>query len=257
MRTCRRIGVRIPAMAELEILGAGWPAPGHVHVAATTRQGGVSAAEFSSLNLGDHVGDDPAAVAENRARLRRALALPAEPLWLRQVHGTVVTVAGREHPPESDAAVAFDRNRVLAILTADCLPVLLTDRRGTVVGAAHAGWRGLAAGVVEAVVRHMDRDPAELLAWLGPAIGPRAFEVGDEVRRALLEADPGAADAFVPNARGRWQADLFLLARRRLDALGIPRVDGGGVCTHDDTVRFYSHRRDGRTGRMASLIWMS
>jgi YfiH family protein len=243
-------------MAETVFLGAGWPAAGHVHVAVTTRQGGVSAAEFSSLNLGDHVGDDPAAVAQNRIRLRHALALPAEPLWLRQVHGTAVTVAGREHPAESDAAVAFERGCILAILSADCLPVLLTDRDGTVVAAAHAGWRGLAAGVIEAVVRQMHRDPAELMAWLGPAIGPRAFEVGEEVRQALLDADPLATDAFAPNARGRWQADLFLLARRRLDALGIPRIDGGGVCTYDDAVRFYSHRRDGRTGRMASLIWM-
>jgi YfiH family protein len=221
------------------------------------RGGGLSAAEFSSLNLADHVGDDPAAVAGNRALLRRGLALPDEPVWLRQVHGAAVTIAGAVHPPESDASVASERGCVLAILTADCLPLLMTDRRGTVVGAAHAGWRGLAAGVIEATVMRMGCDPAELVVWLGPAIGPAAFEVGGEVREALLDADPAAAAAFAPNARGRWQADLFLLARRRLQALGVDAVHGGGVCTYADAVRFFSHRRDGRTGRFASLIWMA
>ncbi len=234
-----------------------WPAPDHVHAAFTGRGGGVSGGEFSSLNLADHVGDSATAVLENRARLRRVLDLPGEPAWLRQVHGTAVTVVGEDAPLESDASVSFERNRVLAILTADCLPVLLTDRPGTVIAAAHAGWRGLAAGVIEAVVLRMRRDPAGLLAWLGPAIGPAAFEVGGEVREALLDADPGAEAAFQPNARGRWQADLFQLARRRLAALGVATVCGGGVCTHADAARFFSHRRDGRTGRIASLIWMS
>lgn len=233
-----------------------WPAPAHVSAAFTGRAGGVSVGEFSSLNLADHVGDRAEAVAENRLRLRRALDLPGEPVWLRQVHGTAVTVVGEDEPAEADASVCFERNRVLAILTADCLPLLFTDRAGTVVGAAHAGWRGLAAGVIEAVVLRMRRDPSDLLAWLGPAIGPAAFEVGGEVRQALLDADPGAEAAFQPNARGRWQADLFGLAGRRLAALGVAAVSGGGLCTHADATRFFSHRRDGRTGRIASLIWM-
>ena len=234
-----------------------WPAPAHVRAAFTGRAGGVSVNEFSSLNRADHVGDRAEAVAENRVRLRRALGLPGEPVWLRQVHGTAVTVVGEDEPAGSDASVCFERNRVLAILTADCLPLLLTDRAGTVIGAAHAGCGGLAAGVIEAVVLRMRRDPADLLAWLGPAIGAAAFEVGGEVRQVLLDADPGAEDAFQPNARGRWQAYLFRLAGRRLAARGVATICGGGLCTHADAARFFSHRRDGRTGRMASLIWMA
>ncbi len=223
---------------------------------ATTRAGGVSGGAWAGLNLGDHVGDDPAAVAINRARLQAALDLPAPPHWLRQVHGTAVTIPGRQAPAESDAAVTREPGCVLAILTADCLPVLFAERNGSVIGAAHAGWRGLAAGVLEATLAAMDCRPADVLAWLGPAIGAAAFEVGDEVRSAFLEADPGAGAAFTANARGRWQADLAALARRRLGASGVTRVYGGEPCTHADPMRFYSHRRDGRTGRMASLIWI-
>lgn len=243
-------------MAELAFIRPDWPAPPTVRAVATTRAGGSSSGAWAGLNLGDHVDDDPAAVAANRACLEAALDLPAPPRWLRQVHGIAVTIPGRREPAESDAAVTREAGRVLAILTADCLPVLFAHRDGRVIGAAHAGWRGLAAGVLEATLAAMDCRPADVMAWLGPAIGPAAFEVGDEVRTAFLDADPGAGAAFVANARGRWQADLAALARRRLGAAGVTAVYGGELCTLADPSRFYSHRRDGRTGRMASLIWI-
>lgn len=249
--------MRIPvAVIDLALIRPDWPAPATVRAVATTRAGGVSTGPWAGLNLGDHVDDDPAAVAENRARLRAAVALPAAPHWLRQVHGIEVAIPGRHEPATADAAVTRETGRVLAILTADCLPVLLTSRDGSVVAAAHAGWRGLAAGVLEATLAVMDCAPADVLAWLGPAIGPAAFEVGEDVRAASLDSDPGAGAAFVANARGRWQADLPALARRRLGAAGVTAVYGGDLCTHADAARFYSHRRDGRTGRMASLIWI-
>lgn len=239
------------------LLRPAWSVPGRVRVLLTTREGGVSRAPYASFNLGDHVGDAPAAVAANRARLRRQL--PAEPLWLSQVHG--VTVADAETAggvPVADAAVARSPGRACAVLTADCLPVLFCDDAGTVVGAAHAGWRGLSAGVLEATVARMGVAPGTIRAWLGPAIGPAAFEVGDEVREAFVRDDPGAAAAFVGGARaGKWMADLFMLARRRLARTGVARIDGGGVCTYADARQFYSYRRDAVTGRFASLIWLA
>lgn len=235
-----------------------WPAPTRVRALVTTRGGGVSAAPYASLNLGDHVGDDPAAVAENRAVLRGAL--PAEPVWLNQVHGSgIVDADCASGIPAADGSVARNAGTVCAVLTADCLPVLLCDRAGTVVAVAHAGWRGLAGGVVEAAVRAMDVDPVEVLAWLGPAIGPRAFEVGGEVRRIFVAQDPAAELAFVPQAgppADKWLADIYLLARQRLARIGVTRVFGGGLCTFSDAERFYSYRRDGVTGRMASAIWL-
>ena len=265
--------------------------------------GGVSAAPYASLNLGDHVGDSAAAVAENRRRLKAAAGLPAEPAWLAQVHGTRVVdldagddfdaaadlealaevdAAARLNAPArgplspadaalkrargplgpADAAFTRRRGRVCAILTADCLPLLLAADSGDVVAAVHAGWRGLAGGVIEATVRALRTAPAlqvapeRLMAWLGPAIGPKHFEVGAEVREALLKDDLGAEGAFVPNARGRFMADLGELVRRRLAALGVSRVYGGGQCTYADPDRYFSHRRDGVTGRQATLIWM-
>jgi len=230
-----------------------WPAPANVHALMSTRSGGVSPPPFDSFNTASHVGDDPAAVAENRRLLRQWL--PAEPLWLNQVHGcNVVSECGTEIPA-ADAGVAFEANAVRAILTADCLPVLFCDDGGTVVAAAHAGWRGLAGGVLEATVAAMQLPGSELLAWIGPAIGPAAFEVGDEVRAEFLTQSAAAAAAFVANARGRWQCDLFTLARQRLATLGVVVVHGGGVCTHDDPARFFSHRRSAPTGRHAALIW--
>jgi YfiH family protein len=234
----------------------GWPAPANVHALCTTRQGGVSAAPYASLNLGDHVGDAPRAVTQNRALLRRHL--PADPLWLNQVHGTTVADAGRlVGTPEADACVAREANQVCAVLTADCLPLLLCDRHGTAVAAAHAGWRGLAEGVIEASVDSMRRDPAALLAWLGPAIGPQAFEVGGEVRERFLAHDGAAASAFIPHGRDKWLADIFRLARLRLAECGITQVSGGDFCTFSEAARFFSYRREGTTGRMASLIWLS
>ncbi|MDX5333052.1 MAG: peptidoglycan editing factor PgeF [Gammaproteobacteria bacterium] len=235
-----------------------WPAPAGVCAVSTTRLGGVSRAPFDSFNLATHVGDDPQAVAANRRALRDALGLPAEPAWLEQVHGTTVVDAGHiAGTPAADASVAFGPGAVCVVQTADCLPVLFCSRRGDRVGAAHAGWRGLAGGVLEATVAALDEDPAELLAWLGPAIGPAVFEVGEEVRAAFLAQDAGAGDCFMSNARGRWQADIFALARRRLAGIGIGAVHGGGLCTVSDAARFYSYRRDRDTGRMASLIWIS
>jgi len=232
-----------------------WPAPPTVRACVTTRHGGVSDGPFASLNLADHVGDDPAAVAMNRSLLRAALDLPAEPVWLEQVHGNRVVDLDRDllPRPRGDAAVSRRPGAVCAVLTADCLPVLLCDRAGTVVGAAHAGWRGLAAGVVEALAAAMGRPGTELIAWLGPAIGPAAFVVGPEVHACFTQRDPGAAACFRRHGEGRWRADLYALARRRLEALGV-EVHGGGFCTVSDD-RFFSYRRDGVTGRMAALIW--
>lgn len=234
-----------------------WPAPARVRALVTTRGGGVSLPPYASLNLGDHVGDDPAAVAANRALLGRSL--PAEPLWLSQVHGTAVADADRDPPGSiADASVARRPGTVCAVLTADCLPVLLCDREGSVVGAAHAGWRGLCEGVLEAVVGAMGVEPERLLAWLGPAIGPAAFEVGDEVRAAFIARDPAAAGAFRPGATaGKWLADLYALARQRLAGCGVADVYGGGLCTVSDAGRFFSYRRDGATGRFASLVWIA
>jgi YfiH family protein len=233
-----------------------WAAPANVRAVQTTRRGGVSRGVYASLNLGAHVGDDPVAVAANRARL--AAILPAAPVWLNQVPGVVVAdadtaVAG----VEADAAVARRPGRVCAVMTADCLPVLLCDRGGRVVAAAHAGWRGLCAGVIEATVAAMRVPGGDLLAWLGPAIGPQAFEVGDEVRAAFVAHDAAAKEAFVAHGAGKWLADIWLLARRRLAAAGVPQVAGGGRCTVAEADRFFSYRRDGVTGRMAACIWLA
>ena len=232
-----------------------WPAPPGVRALVTTRCGGVSRGPWHSLNLAGHVGDDAQAVATNRALLRREL--PGEPVWLAQVHGAVcVDAALAAVGAQADASFARRRGVVCAVLTADCLPVLLCDERATVVGVAHAGWRGLAAGVIEATVAAMNEPGTRLIAWLGPAIGPRAFEVGGEVRDRFLARDPRAAAAFAAAAGGKWLCDIYRLARQRLDALGIGRVAGADWCTASDTQRFFSHRRDGISGRMASLVWL-
>lgn len=235
-----------------------WPAPPNVHALMTTRRGGTSAAPWDSFNLGDHVGDDPAHVAANRARLQHDL--PAAPFWLRQVHGTRVVVAQAgsvDAMPEADACVARVPGQVCAVLTADCLPVLFCDRQGTVVAAAHAGWRGLVQGVLEETVAAMRVPPGEIVAWLGAAIGPDAFEVGDEVRSAFVARHPEAGSAFVAApAPGKWHADLYTLARIRLAAVGVHAVWGGGRCTYRERDDFFSYRRDGLTGRMAALVWL-
>jgi polyphenol oxidase len=235
-----------------------WPAPPEVRALSTRRSGGVSAAPFESLNLGAHVGDNPEAVEENRRRLRTAVGLPAEPVWLSQQHGTNVLDLDGAHDAaaRADASCTRRLGRVCAILTADCLPVLLASDSGAGVAAAHAGWRGLAAGVIEATVRALALPPQSLLAWLGPGIGAAHFEIGAEVRDELLRADPQAEAAFERNARGRYTADLAALARRRLERLGIERIYGGDACTYAGREDYFSYRRDGRTGRQATLIWL-
>jgi hypothetical protein len=227
-----------------------------VHAVVTERGGGVSIGRYASLNLAAHVGDTHDAVLENRRRLMRSLELPSEPMWLDQVHGARIADLDSALSGSADGAVTSRQGRVCAILSADCLPVLLTDRAGTRIAAAHAGWRGLVAGVLPAAVAAMGLPARDLLAWLGPAIGPSAYEVGDEVREAFLARDPAASAAFVANARGRWQADLYGLARLCLAAAGVAAVFGGGFCTATDAERFFSHRREAPCGRMASLIWL-
>lgn len=235
-----------------------WPAPANVRALSTTRQGGFSTGPFAGLNLAAHVDDDPDAVARNRDWLREAARLPAEPMWLQQVHGaTVWTGSGGANPPIADASVATAPGRVCAILTADCLPVLFCDLEGTTVAAAHAGWRGLAGGVLGATVAAMRVPPSRLIAWLGPAIEPAAFEVGAEVLEQFVARDPAHAHAFERNECGRWQADLYALARGELRRLGLERCYGGGFATFADSARFFSYRRDKRTGRMATLIWLA
>lgn len=243
-----------------EWLRPDWPAPGNVRACATTRHGGVSRGAYAGLNLGQHVGDDPAAVAENRRRLRAALELPAEPVWLNQVHGITIAEPAQKNPvpfSAADASIARGTGIVCAITTADCLPVLFCDQAGTIAAAAHAGWRGLAAGVLEAAVAAMKVAPGDLFAWLGPAIGPQVYEVGDEVRATFVAAHSEAGRAFVAHGAGKWLCDLYRLARQRLAAVGVTAVYGAGLCTFTDSARFYSFRRDGRTGRMASLIWLA
>jgi purine-nucleoside/S-methyl-5'-thioadenosine phosphorylase / adenosine deaminase len=243
-----------------------WPAPQNVQALQTTRNGGVSTGSYASLNLGDHVGDVPMAVAHNRQLL--SALLPSEPVWLKQVHGTGVidTDAAGCGVPQADACISRHSGAVCAVMTADCLPVLLCDERGSVVAAVHAGWRGLCDGVIEQTVRAMDVPPQMLMAWFGPAIGPQAFEVGGEVRAAFIDKQPQAEAAFIPSppaplplaGEGRkYLADLYRLARLRLNALGISRIYGGGLCTYTDSARFFSYRRDGVTGRMGTFIWLA
>lgn len=253
------------ARAALDLISASWPAPARVRAVATTRPGGVSVGTFESLNLGDHVGDAAAAVSRNRALLRDALALPGDPVWLNQVHrADVVTLTGAvtDSVPRriADAAITGVPGVVCAVLTADCLPVLFCNRAGTHVAAAHAGWRGLSAGVLEATVAALANagaPAASLLAWLGPAIGPASYEVGAEVRDAFLKPDPSAAAAFQANRPGHWLLDLYAAARLRLTRAGVTAIAGGEHCTLAEPERFFSHRRDGTTGRQATLIWLT
>lgn len=231
-----------------------WPAPLHVGALVTTRNGGVSQGPYASWNLATHVGDAEFAVEKNRALLHEIV--PATPLWLNQVHGTVVVdVAGLASTPDADASFTRQTDSACVVMTADCLPVLFCDRDGSVVAAAHAGWHGLAGGVLEATIAAMACDPQHLLAWLGPAIGPASFEVSDDVYTLFTGLQSAAADAF--ERRGnKWLADIYELARLRLAAAGVTAVYGGGYCTYRDSARFFSYRRDGVTGRMAAVIWL-
>ncbi|MBW8368377.1 MAG: peptidoglycan editing factor PgeF [Arenimonas sp.] len=243
-------------------IDADWPAPPGVHGLTTLRGGaGVSQPPFDRLNLGLRCGDAPADALANRALLSQWLALPSPPHWLQQVHGTGVLrfdgAPASDDEPVADAAVTSTPGVVLAVLTADCLPVLLAARGGGEIAAAHAGWRGLAAGMLEATVAAMHTPAAGLVAWLGPAAGPAAYEIGEEVRDAFVQRDAGATSAFFHTRPGHWRMDLYALARRRLAACGVTAVHGGGRCTLAEPASFFSHRRDGRSGRMATLAWMS
>ncbi|MBU0602516.1 MAG: peptidoglycan editing factor PgeF [Gammaproteobacteria bacterium] len=238
----------------LPLIRPDWPAPARVQACVTTRLGGVSAAPFGAFNPAGHVGDDPAAVAQNRTLLRAAL--PAEPVWLDQVHGCDVIDADAAAGGTADASLARRPGRVCAVLTADCLPVLMCDAQGATVAAVHAGWRGLAGGVLENAVARMGCEPCGVMAWLGPAIGPAAFEVGPEVRAAFTARLPDAGAAFHPGRGDRLHADIYLLARLALAGAGVTEVFGGGLCTVTQAGLFHSFRRDGRCGRMASLIWL-
>ena len=238
------------------ILAADWPAPPGVTAFTTLRHGaGVSAAPFDRFNLGTRCGDAAADVAGNRAELLRRFGLPSPPRWLRQVHGTTVAIEPGTDEPEADAAVTRTPGTVLAILTADCMPVVFARDDGSEVAVAHAGWRGLHAGVLEATVDAMDATGGRIEAWLGPAAGPQAYEVGEEVFDAFVGRDPRSAAAFVATRPGHWRVDLYALARQRLADAGVIRVHGGGLCTISDPQRFFSHRRAQRGGRMATLAW--
>jgi YfiH family protein len=242
----------------LERVFAEWPAPKHIHAFSTTRLGGFSTGLYAGLNLGERCGDDPARVAENRLQL--SSCLPHAPVWLQQVHGTDVTelISGQTYhaSPQADAVWTASPQQVCAVLTADCLPVLFCDAAGTRVAAAHAGWKGLLHGVLEQTVQSLGCSPENILAWMGPAIAQPAFEVGPEVRAAFIAEQTQAKQAFIPGREDRWHADLYALARMRLSALGVHQVFGKPNCTYSDPYRFYSFRRDGTTGRMASLIWL-
>jgi YfiH family protein len=245
-----------------------WPAPKSVHSLVSTRSGGVSSTPFDTLNLGDHVGDTEESVLKNR--LIFAKTFPAKPIWLKQTHSTVVSTpksrglqgANKIH---ADAAVSNIANEVLVIMTADCLPVLFVNTKGTVIGAAHAGWRGLCSGILENTVTEMlkleqSAKPADLLVYLGPAIGPDSFEVGEDVKKCFQDSGlPVAVNAFrpIPSKAGKFLANIYQLARGRLEALGIDQIFGGEYCTVRDQEQFFSYRRDGQTGRFASAIWIS
>lgn len=236
-----------------------WPAPSTVKAVMTTRHGGYSQSPYDAMNLGDHVGDDVSMVQKNRDSLKAQLNLSQEPLWLTQVHGIAVANADDQSIQaglEADAAVAKQQGSVCSIMTADCLPVLFCNKQGTAVGAAHAGWRGLQAGVLEATVKALHCDNADVMAWMGAAIGPDHFEVGAEVREAFISAQADAVDAFKLSNNEKWLANIYQLATLRLQAIGVTKIYGGSECTYSDSTRFFSYRKAHKTGRMASLIWI-
>ncbi|RVU86270.1 peptidoglycan editing factor PgeF [Leucothrix sargassi] len=237
-----------------------WPAPANVKAVMTTRKGGFSQAPFDSMNLGDHVSDDPLVVSKNRSKLMADLQLPNRPVWLTQVHGTnVVSYGTAKDHDEADAIIGSHAGDVCAIMTADCLPVIFCDRSGNEIAAAHAGWRGLAASVLEQTMDRMHFENKDILVWMGAAISQSAFEVGDEVKEVFIADNPDAQRAFKAHTEGKWLADIYQLARMRLIQAGVQpeNIYGGEHCTYTDTENFYSYRRENRTGRMATLIWMT
>ncbi len=241
---------------DLELIYPDWDAPAQIQALCTTRYGGVSDGLYASLNLAAHVEDDPAHVSQNRERLATQIDLPAEPQWLEQTHSTTVVDLDHENHRLGDAALSSTPGTIAVVLTADCLPVLLCNRAGDEVAAAHAGWRGLVNGVIEQTVNAMRSEPGQLMAWLGPAIGPQSFEVGSEVREAFIQRHAKADACFRENRPGHYLADLYALARLRLELLGISAISGGDYCTFEDDQRFFSYRRDRQTGRQASLIYI-
>jgi polyphenol oxidase len=245
-------------MSGIDWITPDWPAPANVKALATLRSGGVSEGPYASLNLATHVGDRAEHVARNRALLRDSARLPTEPVWLEQVHGTTVWDAANASaaPPTADAAVATKKQGICTVMTADCLPVLFCGLDGNAVGAAHAGWRGLTGGVLDMTVAAMRAPASQIIAWLGPGIEQSAFEVGEEVRDQFLARTRTHADAFVRNARDRWQADLYRLARVELERIGLAGVYGGGFDVFADAARFFSYRREKQTGRMATMVWI-
>jgi YfiH family protein len=250
-------------MREIEFIKPSWPAPANVKTLQTTRIGGFSQAPYASLNLGMHVGDDVSVVVKNRQLL--CAYLPSEPVWVNQVHGIdIIDAAKNSGLQNADASFTTQANIVCVTMTADCLPVLLCDKAGTVISAVHAGWRGLCDGVIEAAVNKMAVCPKDILVWLGPAIGPHAFEVGDDVRQQFILKDAQSELAFKPHGyhqlNTKWLCNMYLIAQQRLNKLGVTLVYGGGInehfCTYTDEIRFFSYRRDSVTGRMASMIWL-
>ena len=227
-------------------------------MAITTRQGGVSKPPFNSLNMSTNVGDDHAAVESNRQYVSQALSLPSQPKWINQEHGRNVFIYGKQDCSDTaDAMVSFALGEVCAVTVADCLPVLFCDNRATRVAVAHAGWKGLLAGILQSTVAALGCAPEDLMVWLGPAIGANAFRVGDKVRGAFIQKNPYYAIAFLPDNSGGWMADLYQLARLQLQALDVTDIQGGFYCTYYDSSNFYSHRRDGQTGRIAALAWLA
>ena len=242
----------------LDVITPTWSAPACVKAYSTCRRGGVSENCYASLNLGAHVGDKNENVLANRQLLEKSLSLPGSPVWLQQVHGikAIELTATTRKGAQADASYTKLKNKVCAIMTADCLPVLLCNRQGSQVAAVHAGWRGLAAGVIESTLDAMGETPQNILAWLGPAIGPQSFEVGTDVIEAFVSEHAAAEQAFVMTSPATWLADMYTLARQRLKRKGVNEISGGGFCTYQDKARFFSYRRDGVTGRMATLIWI-
>ena len=233
-----------------------WPAPENIKAFTSTRKAGVSEGAFASFNLALHVEDNPQQVKQNRQLLFEALNLPSEPVWLEQVHGVqVINADHADNTPQADAAFSTEKNKVCVVMIADCLPVLICNRQGTKVAAAHAGWRGLQAGVIEASIESLQENRQDILVWLGPAIGPDTFEVGDDVRQKFITEIPETVSAFTVSKPGHWLANIYELAKIRLQNMGIDQIYGGDFCTYTDQQHFYSYRRDGVTGRMASLIW--
>ncbi|MFZ7316700.1 peptidoglycan editing factor PgeF [Avibacterium avium] len=242
----------------MDALKPNWTAPANIHAFTTLRQGGVSQAPYDSFNLGDHVGDDKNSVKTNRTLLVEQFHLPQFPLFLNQTHSTrVIRLPYDGNNLDADAVYTNQPNQVCLVMTADCLPVLFTNQQGTEVAAAHAGWRGLCDGVLEQTIQQFQAEPQEIIAWLGPAIGQKSFQVGEEVRQQFIAQDPNAAQAFVPDSieQGKYLADLYHIARLRLNKLGISQISGGEHCTYLEKTAFFSYRRDKQTGRMASLIW--